>query len=38
MVVDDSRELRQVLKLYLENAGYETIEAENGKGLEFKWR
>lgn len=31
MIVDDSRELRQVLKLYLENAGYEIVEAENGK-------
>ena len=31
MIVDDSKELRKVIKLYLENAGYETIEAENGK-------
>ena len=31
MVVDDSKELRKVIKLYLENAGYEVIEAENGK-------
>lgn len=31
MIVDDSKELRQVLKLYLENAGYEIVEAENGE-------
>ncbi len=31
MVVDDNKELRQVLRLYLETAGYEVIEAENGK-------
>lgn len=31
MIVDDAKELRQVLKLYLENSGYEIIEAENGK-------
>jgi len=31
MIVDDSKELRKIIKLYLENAGYEIIEAENGK-------
>lgn len=31
MIVDDTKELRQVLRLYLENAGYEIVEAEDGK-------
>ena len=31
MIVDDAKELRQVLRLYLENAGYKIVEAENGK-------
>ncbi len=31
MIVDDAKELRQVLKLYLENAGYEIVQAENGR-------
>lgn len=31
MIVDDTKELRQVLRLYLENAGYEIVEAENGE-------
>lgn len=31
MIVDDNEELRRVLRLYLENAGYEIIEAENGR-------
>lgn len=30
LVVDDEKDLRDVLKLYLENAGYEVLEAENG--------
>ncbi|NLZ36626.1 MAG: response regulator transcription factor [Clostridiales bacterium] len=30
MVVDDAAELRDVLRLYLENAGYEVVEAVNG--------
>lgn len=31
LIVDDEKDLRSVLKLYLEMAGYEVIEAENGK-------
>ncbi|KPQ28480.1 MAG: two-component system, chemotaxis family, response regulator CheY [Marinobacter excellens HL-55] len=31
MVVDDSASLRQVVVMALKSAGYETIEAENGK-------
>lgn len=31
MVVDDSASLRQVVIMALRNAGYETMEAENGK-------
>ncbi len=31
LVVDDEKDLRDVLKLYLENAGYDVLEAENGK-------
>lgn len=31
LVVDDEREIRQVLRLLLSNAGYEVMEAENGK-------
>ncbi len=35
MIVDDAAELRDVLRLYLENAGYEVLEAEDGlKALE----
>ena len=30
-VVDDAPDLREVLKLYLENAGYEVFQAENGR-------
>ncbi|NLD17063.1 MAG: DNA-binding response regulator, partial [Tissierellia bacterium] len=30
MVVDDSLDLREVLALYLRNAGYEVIEACDG--------
>ena len=30
MIVDDSKELRQVLKLYLNTAGYEVVEAIDG--------
>ncbi|MGB4612866.1 MAG: response regulator, partial [Erysipelotrichaceae bacterium] len=36
MIVDDSLELRNVLRLYLENAGYKVIEATNGlEALEY---
>lgn len=31
MLVDDEEGLRQVLRLYLENAGYQVLEAENGQ-------
>lgn len=31
LVVDDEKDLRSVLKLYLENAGFEVLESENGK-------
>lgn len=31
MVVDDAEDIRQVLKLYLKNAGYQVIEAANGR-------
>lgn len=30
LVVDDEKDLRDVLKLYLETAGYTVLEAENG--------
>lgn len=30
MIVDDAAELREVLRLYLENAGYEVLEAVDG--------
>ena len=36
MIVDDSLELRNVLRLYLENAGYKVVEATNGlEALEY---
>lgn len=31
LIVDDHRLTRELLKAYLENAGYETIEADNGR-------
>lgn len=31
LVVDDEKDLRDVLKLYLENSGYEVLEGKNGK-------
>lgn len=31
MLVDDAEDLREVLKLYLDNAGYRVIEAVNGR-------
>lgn len=31
LLVDDERDIRQVLRLYLENAGYGVLEAENGE-------
>ena len=30
LVTDDERDIRQVLRLLLENSGYEVIEASNG--------
>lgn len=30
LVVDDEKDLRDVLKLYLENSGYEVLEGKNG--------
>lgn len=32
MLVDDEGDIRQVLRLYLENAGYEVLEAQDGLG------
>lgn len=31
LVVDDEKEIRELLRLYLENAGYKVIEAEDGQ-------
>lgn len=31
LIVDDAQDLRAVLRLYLENAGYEVLEAEDGE-------
>lgn len=31
LVVDDGPDIREILRLYLENAGYEVYQAENGK-------
>lgn len=31
MIIDDSASLRQVVSIALEDAGYEVVEAENGK-------
>ena len=30
LIVDDGARIRELLRLYLENAGYEVAEAENG--------
>ena len=31
LIVDDEADIRQLLRLYLTNEGYEIIEAENGE-------
>ncbi len=36
LVADDEAEIRELLKLYLENAGYEVIEAEDGSDAILK--
>jgi len=32
LVADDEKEIRELLRLYLENAGYKVVEAEDGQG------
>ena len=31
LVADDEKEIRELLRLYLENAGYRVLEAEDGQ-------
>ena len=31
LIADDEKEIRMVLKLYLENAGYHVLEASDGQ-------
>ena len=31
LVADDEKEIRELLRLYLENSGYKVIEAEDGQ-------
>lgn len=31
MIVDDDADIREIIQIYLRNAGYETIEAEDGQ-------
>ena len=38
LIADDEAEIRQLLKLYLENEGYEIIEAEDGDDAILKLR
>ena len=31
LIVDDEKEIRELLRLYLEKEGYRTVQAENGR-------